>query len=82
MPRDSVLVRTTPVTNPAPLGALLNSSLTVPFLVRLPSERARGPKEGCPTDVPEMVLLPPDSGAPIARVGLSRGAGVRGLYGL
>ena len=82
MPRDFVLVRTTPVTNPAPLGALLNSSLTVPCLVRLPSERAREPKEGCPTDVPEMALLPRDSGAPIAGVGVSRGARVPGLYGL
>ena len=36
MSRDTVLARTTPVAYPAPLGAPLNSSLTVSFLVRLP----------------------------------------------
>ena len=43
MSRDTVLARTTPVANPAPLGAPLNSSLTVSFLVRLPSELCRPP---------------------------------------
>ena len=43
MSRDTVLARTTPVAYPAPLGAPLNSSLTVSFLVRLPSELCRAP---------------------------------------
>ena len=43
MSRDTVLALTTPVAYPAPLGAPLNSSLTVSFLVRLPSELCRAP---------------------------------------
>ena len=45
------------------------------------SERGE-PKEGYPTDVPEMAGSARDSGAPIAGVGLSRGARVPGAAGL
>ena len=41
MSRDTVLALTTPVANPAPLGAPLNSSLTVSFLVKYNSSSPR-----------------------------------------
>ena len=67
MSRDTVLARTTSVANPAPLGAPLNSSLTVSFLVRLPSElfRASGRSQDATTRSQNQVRHGPYGGPKI-----------------